>query len=225
MKSLLTSRLAVWLATLATVGTGAYVGQIGLGGNITLGGFTYPVELVVRLGKPTPKPDDDGTKPDKPDDDKRPDTKPDDKTPGPLPSPPSPQPPVPGPVPPVPAPTPGPVDGRFHVARAVWDVAKAVASPDRVSEAKQIALNFRTVAADVRGGKLNGSLLKPQWMAISGALGTVNKPIVDKQPAWKAAADQLADKIAELYGDDRLKSNADWADLFEEIATGLEAVK
>lgn len=147
--------------------------------------------------------------------------------PNPAPSPvptPVPGPPTPGPVP---SPTPSePVDGRFAIARAVWKIGSAVASPDRAAEAQALSLVFASVASQVAAGTLDGTLLDPQWHKISVALTAGNKPIMAKHlAAWKSAAEQLSEAIATFYSDDKLKSNSDWSDLLNEISSGLKAVK
>lgn len=149
-----------------------------------------------------------------------------------VPSPPSPVPtPVtpPGPLPPVPSPLPpspsvpvGPVDGRFGVAIAVWKIASAVESPDRVQEASDLGDVFAGIAKDVRDKKLEGTLLDPQWHRISMALTARNKPVIAKHfEAWDSPATQLGKKIGLFYKEGKLQSNEDWADLLDEIALGL----
>lgn len=151
-------------------------------------------------------------------------------SPGPNPAPsPVPTPTPPGPLPPVPSPSPTPtepVDGRFAIARAVWKIASAVESPDRAAEAQALSLVFASVASQVAAGTLDGSLVNPQWRKVSLALTAGNKPIMSKHlTAWKSAAEQLSEAISTFYGDEKLKSNSDWADCLNEISSGLNAVK
>lgn len=149
-------------------------------------------------------------------------------TPNPAPSP-VPTPTPPGPLPPVPQPSPTPtepVDGRFAIARAVFKIASAVDSPDRAAEAQALSQVFASVASQVAAGTLDGTLLDPQWHKVSVALTNGNKPIMAKHlSAWKSAAEQLSEAIGNFYGEDRLKQNSDWADLLNEISSGLKAVK
>lgn len=155
-------------------------------------------------------------------------------TPKPIPTPnpaPSPVPPgpTPGPLPPVPSPLPTPtepVDGRFAIAKAVFAIASKVDSPDRTAEAQALSLVFSSVASQVAAGTLDGTLLDPQWHKVSVALTAGNKPIMAKHlTAWKAAAEQLSEAIGNFYSDNKLKSNSDWAELLNEISSGLKAVK
>ncbi len=148
--------------------------------------------------------------------------------PNPVPSPaPNPTPVVP--QPPVPSPTPAtgePEDGRFEIAKAVYRIAMAVDSPDKVTEAHEMAAVFDGVASQLAAGTLNGTLIDPQWHRVSLALTAGNKAIIAKhKAAWKDAAEQLSAAIAKRYEDGKLNENKDWADLLSEIARGLKAVK
>lgn len=149
--------------------------------------------------------------------------------PNPNPSPISPT-PTPSPLPPIPNPAPlppdEPEDGKFAIAKAVYNIAKVINSPDRVLESKALAAVFESVAAQVAAGALDGSLLDPQWHKISVALTAGNKPIMSKHlSAWKDAAEQLSDAIAERFENNKLKTNQNWSDLLNEIASGLKAVR
>ena len=142
---------------------------------------------------------------------------------------PGPQPPVPSPLTPVPSPVPvsvEPEDGPFAVAKAVYKIAMAVESPDRVIEAKALGEVFESVAAQVAGGALDGTLLDPQWHRISVALTAGNKPIIAKHlAAWDAPAVQLSKAIAKNYKENKLPDNKSWAELLREISRGLKAVR
>lgn len=164
---------------------------------------------------------------------------PDPINPQPTPKPIDPIKPLPRPDSVIPPPKPdGPEDGRFEVARAVWQMAQKIQSPDLKSEAAALSDNFEAIASKVAAGGLNSELpfgqeepgtvqaLRPQWMVISDELSKLNRPIIEKhEEAWTIPAEKLGKTIAKFYKDGKLKTNKDWFDLFKEIAVGLRAVK
>ena len=143
---------------------------------------------------------------------------------------PGPQPvPTPEPLTPVPSPSPTPTepeDGPFAVAKAVYRIAMAVESPDRVAESQALATVFESVGAQVAAGALDGTLLDPQWHRISVALTAGNKPVIAKHlAAWDNPATQLSKAIGKNYKENKLPDNKAWAELLREISRGLKAVR
>lgn len=136
-----------------------------------------------------------------------------------------PEPKKPDPVePPKPAPDNlEPDDDRFLIAKASYRRALKVASPERQAECLALSKVFKGVAAQVAAGGLNGSLIEPQWHAVSSALAAGNRPIMAKNfIAWKPAAEELSAGISDRYSKDLLGNNQDWADLLNAIGDALE---
>lgn len=142
------------------------------------------------------------------------------------PDPPTPNPgPTPNPTPPTPPPPdPGPIDGSFGIARLVWKSAKDVQRPD---ECRALASAFKDLAEYVRENE-------PGKMTIIGVPG-IKEGLVQKyvaraippasRPAWSAFGAVVESAVKESYNARKLRNSADWANLFDEIATGLEAVR
>lgn len=145
--------------------------------------------------------------------------------PGPNPYPPNPYPPNPNPVPPTPPPPdPGPVDGEFGIARLAWESAKRVNRPD---ECRALAGAFRELANYVRTNN-------PGLMTIIGIPG-VREGLLQQylgraippasRPAWSQFGEVIKGAIKAAYDAEKLQDSSGWAKCFDEIATGLEAVR
>ena len=152
--------------------------------------------------------------------------KPEPKKPDPVePEPKKPEPKKPDPVEP-PKPTPDsfePDDDRFLIAKAAYRRALKVDSPERQAECLALSRVFKSVAAQVAAGGLNGSTIEPQWYAISSALAAGNRPVMKKNfIAWKPAAEELSAGISDRYAKDLLGNNQDWTDLLNAIGDALE---
>lgn len=131
--------------------------------------------------------------------------------PTPTPKPPTPNPPGPAPAPVLPA---GEFDG---LPTRVRDLAAAVNSPSRSTEAAKLADALEGVAAQIAAGTLTG----PQ--AIVNALGVAlngNTPA-----AWDDCRAKMVDALKSLYMGGKLKSSAAWATMLREVVTGLRAVR
>lgn len=116
-----------------------------------------------------------------------------------------------------------PDDDRFLIAKATYRRALKVDSPARQAECLALSKVFKSVASQVAAGGLNGSLLEPQWHAISSALAAGNRPIMAANfNSWKPAAEELSAGITKRYNDDLLLNNQDWADLLNAIGEALE---
>ena len=156
---------------------------------------------------------------------KKPDpVEPEPKKPDPV-EPKKPEPKKPDPVEP-PKPTPDslePDDDRFLIAKASYRRALKVDSPERQAECLALSRVFKSVAAQVAAGGLNGSTIEPQWYAISSALAAGNRPVMKKNfIAWKPAAEELSAGISDRYAKDLLGNNQDWTDLLNAIGDALE---
>jgi hypothetical protein len=145
--------------------------------------------------------------------------------PGPQPLPPTP----PGPLPPGPQPNPNPPnpgppsfpDGQFAVSAKIYEWSQAVQSPGRATEAAALARSLRTVSARISAGTLGGAsaILDALKESIAQTLGS------NQQPWSDAVGKPLETTLKALYFGGKLKSNASWSTLINELALGLEAVR
>jgi hypothetical protein len=127
------------------------------------------------------------------------------------PTPPEPKPPEP--KPPVPLP-----DGDMGLIKASRDGLARVANPGPTAAA--LARANRAHASAVAAGAY------PTAAAIlDGWRGANNDAVKPNAAAWKPWADAVSARVAVVYGAGKIKSNADWAAAFSEIADGLEGGK
>lgn len=154
-------------------------------------------------------------------------------TPAPTPQPPGPMPPAPvpgpnvdptptpkppGPTPPGPAPAPELPAGDFdRLPARVRDLANAVNSPTRTTEAVNIADAIEGISAQIAAGTLVG----PQ--TIVNALGVALN--ANTTSAWDDCRSKMVDSLKSLYMGGKLKTPAAWATMLREVVLGLRAVK
>lgn len=132
--------------------------------------------------------------------------------------------PLPPPGPPgPPPPNPDPLPGRFGLAASVrkWAAELQIASrEDLRAGASALAGSFRSVAARIAAGALpeTANLLAETRRSNNQALG-------DRQAAWKPWGARLAERLDALHREGRLRTPADYAEAWLEVAAGLEAVR
>lgn len=133
------------------------------------------------------------------------------------PSPPNPGPgPGPGPGPTPPAPQPDLPPGRFGLALFTkTEAERLVQSGARASEARRIAEDYRTIAAQIAAGTLGGAV-------------EINQATLIRQeaagPSWQAFWPVLAGRVGPALRGGQAPVS-DIAEAWREIATGLEAVR
>lgn len=131
-----------------------------------------------------------------------------------------------GPVPPKPPePPPGPVppplpDGKYQLANAsvTWSLA-FVPVQDR-SVAKLLANSFRSMASAIGAGTMRD----PQTI-LTQTREANNLALAGHVDGWKPWGTKLSETLAKLNAEGKLVTPEDYATAWNEIATGLEAVK
>lgn len=164
--------------------------------------------------------------------------------PQPLPTPVPPQPsptpvppqPVPVPVPPTPTPTPVPVptpepqpvpspsitvvDGKFGIAKQVYERAKQVGSSDLKRDCSQLVNALESTAAQINAGTVKGAVeIMKAYAAANG------EAIRGNESAWTAFGTWLQGKLSSMYLAGSFRSDADYAALLLEIASGLKPLR
>lgn len=119
--------------------------------------------------------------------------------------------PQPPPVPPVPQP-----DGKLGLVKASRDGLAGVT--DR-TKARELAAAQRSHASAVAAGAYGDDAAQ-----ILAGWRDANKRAVDPV-AWGPWGVAVSTRLADLYRDGKLKTRADWAAAFEEVAAGLEEGK
>lgn len=128
------------------------------------------------------------------------------------PSPPDPQPP--------PRPDPDLPEGRYGLAKVVYELAVQHVPQQSRSAAQPLAQNYRGVAAQIAAGTLSGAA------AILKATTEQNRDAVgEHRDAWQAFFRALAVPLQEHSNAGRLRTNEDFQTAWGEIAIGLEAVR
>lgn len=154
----------------------------------------------------------------------------------PQPIPPTPPGPVPTPtplppVPPVPVPVPIPPvvpPGEFNISPQVAVIVSKIPSPNRVSEAKQLADAADALAAEIAAGTVTNATVV--LTRIGAGIKALNSP------AWVAAAPEFAALMQatwQAHSKDRLKLTttggivdaSGWSTLLREVAIGARGVK
>lgn len=136
--------------------------------------------------------------------------------------------PLPGPGPrpgpgPSPAPTPTLPEGRFGLAKTLYELANAKAAGDKAKGAAVLAASFESLASAVAAGayKTNDAILKATREANNGALMQAGIDVTE----WDIFGQELQKVLYDLYKNKKLATPEDYSDAWKEIATGLRAVK
>lgn len=127
--------------------------------------------------------------------------------------------PLPNPPGPTPPPTPLP-DGKFKLAAFAFNEAGKVQSANKSAAAKNLANSFRGIASAIAAGALS----KPEEILAKTLTGNQTALGGDRS-AWSAWGVSLSKNLELLNADGRLRLPADYQTAWDEIATGLEAVK
>lgn len=130
------------------------------------------------------------------------------------------------PNPPIP---PGPVDpefpdGKFKLAKVVYDLANSkVPQANRVKGAHAMATATAGISSAIRAGALRepAEILTKLKDANNNALKNAGVDVSD----WDEFGLAFQDKLVELYRANKLKVASDYADVFDEVAIGLNKVK
>ena len=141
---------------------------------------------------------------------------------GPSPSPgpgprPDPSPPGPGPAPPAPPSPPAP--GKYNLAPFVFEQTMKL-TPSARQKAPAVAGVFRGVAAAINAGTLRtgNQIADETRKGVTQAYGT-------EAAAWKPVDTSVQQALAKLAAEKRIRSAAELAEAYDEIALGLEAVR
>lgn len=132
--------------------------------------------------------------------------------------------PPPGPEPP-PTPVPDPVlpEGKFGLAPASYKWTKSVDATVRVKGAAALVQSFQGVSSAI----VAGTLKNPQDI-LNKAHDSNNAALTQAgitPSTWDAFGVSLQKYLFQLYSDKKLVTPQDYADAFNEIASGLAAVK
>lgn len=138
---------------------------------------------------------------------------------GPAPEP-EPKPPEPTPPSPQPEPEPSLPEGRFALAKFVYDQVKTAKPANARDVARKHATAYRGIVSAVAAGAIRDprTLLVETQKAVSGLGGS--------DPGWAKVADKVQERLFELYSKERkLNSVQDFSDALTELTVGLEAVR
>lgn len=129
--------------------------------------------------------------------------------------------PEPEPLPPGPTPPPTPLpDGKFKLAAFAFNEAGKVTSSNRPAAAKNLANSFRGIASAIAAGALN----KPEEILAKTLTGN-QTALGGDRAAWSAFGVSLSAELEKLHTSGTLRLPADYQTAWDEVATGLEAVK
>jgi hypothetical protein len=140
----------------------------------------------------------------------------------------------PDPVPPAPDPTPGPKppppgpslpDGKFGLAKFVYDQVVANTPADtRVKWCQAHVKAYRNVVAQVKAGGLKDAraVLVETGKQVAAAKKDAG---LTGDPGWAKVADAVEEKLYGLYTDRKLNSAEDFGQALDELAAGLDAIK
>lgn len=133
-------------------------------------------------------------------------------------------PPTPGPNPPTPPippnPPPKPIDGELGLIKVSREgLAKTLDPVHRTELAKAQRAHASAVAAGAF--KDVASILAGWRKANNEAVDPVPPGGTNNTEKWRAWATDVSTKLATLYTEGKLKTNANWAAAFNEIADGL----
>ena len=129
--------------------------------------------------------------------------------------------PGPGPAPPPPDPVPVPLpDGKYKLANAAAAWVASSVDPAAKVQAKALAGSFRGIAAAIAAGTLSDpqKILTETRTSNNAALGS----FVEQ---WKPWGGKLSAELERLSTEGSLRTADDYRTAWQEIATGLEAVK
>jgi len=125
------------------------------------------------------------------------------------------------PVPPGPTPPPTPLpDGKFKLAIFAFTEAGKVQSANKPAAAKNLANSFRGIASAIAAGALS----KPEEI-LAKTLSGNQTALGGDRAAWSAFGVSLSTELEKLNTAGTLRLPADYQAAWDEIATGLEAVK
>ena len=133
---------------------------------------------------------------------------------------------TPDPVtPPAPDPAPNLADGKFKLAKSTYDLAmkKVAAGADRAKAAKALADSFRGIASSVKAGAI-----KDPKDILSKTAAKNQSSLADAKigkDVWTPFFTDFLDVIYGMYEVGAISTADDFADAWNEIATGLEAIK
>ena len=135
-------------------------------------------------------------------------------------------PPGPGPRPgpgPSPVPTPTLPEGRFGLAKTMYDLAVSKGPANKGKAATIMAASFDSMASAVAAGayKTTEAILKATREANNTALAQAGIEIAE----WDAFGEEMQKILYEMHKNKKLASPEDYSDAWKEIATGLRAVK
>lgn len=129
-------------------------------------------------------------------------------------------PPIP-PTPPPPGPVPPPLpDGKYELANASATWALAFVPVQSRSVSKLLANSFRSMASAIGAGTMKD----PQTI-LTQTREANNLALSGHVDAWKPWGTKLSETLAKLNAEGKLVTPEDYATAWNEIATGLEAVK
>ncbi len=136
-----------------------------------------------------------------------------------------PVPPGPNPVPPSPNPIPTPSIpvGKFNIAQPAYDLAVAINSPLRGQLFQKIQTNYVGVASSISAGAL--TTLPDVMNTIATNNTNTVKGLGFPIDQWSTWSLGMKTKMYAIYTAKQLNTLKDYADLFNEIATGLSYVK
>jgi hypothetical protein len=132
--------------------------------------------------------------------------------------------PEPGPRPPGPGPSPDIPDGRFGLASAAYKLANTIRSPaSKTKGAQALASSFRGIASSVAAGTLSDpkDLLGQTKASNQSALRNAGVSSND----WEDFFTELQKILYSLSRSKKLSGVRDFADAWQEIASGLEQVR
>jgi hypothetical protein len=130
--------------------------------------------------------------------------------------PPGPDPPPPGPDPPPPGPN------LTGLAKLTYEAAKPLNDP---ATAKAYAENFAAVASAIAAGAYNARTLEDARAVIFSDLANANRPISTAKPAWRPFVTTIGAELNRMLEAGQLNSIEANGQAFQQIATGLEAIR
>jgi len=133
--------------------------------------------------------------------------------------------PPPGPDNPTPPPAPTVPDGRFKLGKTAYDLslAKVAVSPDRQKAAAALATSFRGMASSIKAGAFTDAKVMLPAVTTSNRTALANAGV--PREAWTPFFTDLMEVVFAKYERDEISTLADFADAWNEIAAGLEAVR
>lgn len=127
----------------------------------------------------------------------------------------------PGPLPPPgPQPDPDPTPTKFGLVNAVRVWVTSFVDPSSRSSAQALAGSFRGISSAIAAGTIAApqAILTETKNANNAALGANVR-------AWEPFGEKLSAEIKRLYLEKKIVTPADFAEAWNEVATGLEAFR